>query len=141
MGLIASILPMQLDLYIQTNSQDPNTGAMSKEWNYNQTLSCSAKGNITSSGASQGSDRQIIDNKYTNQQMIQIRTIEKINIRHKITNIKNKNGGYLWTELDYPSETPTVFEVVGTTPISDPFGNIIGYSTTAKRSENQQIGI
>jgi len=141
MGLIASILPMQLDLYIQTNSQDPNTGAMSKEWNYSQTLSCSAKGNITSSGVSQGSDRQIIDNKYTNHQMIQIRTIEKINIRHKITNIKNKNGGYPWTELDYPSETPTVFEVVGTTPISDPFGTIIGYSTTAKRSESQKIGI
>ena len=57
------------------------------------------------------------------------------------TNIKNKNGGYLWTELDYPSETPTVFEVVGTTPISDPFGTIIGYSTTAKRSESQKIGI
>ena len=141
MGLIASILPMQLDLYIQTNSQDPNTGAMSKEWNYSQTLSCSAKGNISNSGASQGSDRQVIDNKYTNNQMIQIRTIEKINIRHKITNIKNKNGGYPWTELNYPSETPTVFEVVGTTPISDPFGNIIGYSTTAKRSESQKIGI
>ena len=132
---------MQLDLYIQTNSQDPNTGAMSKEWNYSQTLSCSAKGNISNSGASQGSDRQVIDNKYTNNQMIQIRTIEKINIRHKITNIKNKNGGYPWTELNYPSETPTVFEVVGTTPISDPFGNIIGYSTTAKRSESQKIGI
>lgn len=141
MGLIASILPMQLDLYIQTNSQDPNTGAMSKEWNYSQTLSCSAKGNISNNGVSQGSDRQVIDNKYTNHQMIQIRTIEKINIRHKITNIKNKNGGYLWTELNYPSETPTVFEVVGTTPISDPFGNIIGYSTTAKRSESQKIGI
>lgn len=141
MELIASILPMQLDLYIQTNSQDPNTGAMSKEWNYNQTLSCSAKGNISNSGASQGSDRQVIDNKYTNHQMIQIRTIEKINIRHKITNIKNKNGGYPWTELNYPLETPTVFEVVGTTPISDPFGNIIGYSTTAKRSESQKIGI
>ena len=141
MGLVASILPMQLDLYFQTNSQNPDTGAINKEWNYSQTLSCSAKGNISNSGTSRGSDQQILDNKYRNEQIIQIRTIEKINIRHKITNIRNRAGGYVWTELNYPSETPTVFEVVGTTPISDPFGSVIGYNTIAKRSENQTIGI
>jgi hypothetical protein len=141
MGLIASILPMQLDLYVQSNSQDPDTGAISKQWNYNQTLSCSAKGNISNSGTSRGSDKQTLDNRYRNEQLIQIRTIQKINIRHKITNIRNRDGGYIWTELNYPSETPTVFEVIGTTPISDPFGNIIGYNTTAKRSESQTIGI
>lgn len=43
--------------------------------------------------------------------------------------------------IKLPIRNPTVFEVVGTTPISDPFGNIIGYSTTAKRSESQKIGI
>ena len=132
---------MQMDLYVQMDSQDPDTGAISKEWNYRQTLSCAAKGIISNSATSRGSDRQILDNRYRNEQMIQIRTIEKINIRHKITNIKNKKGGYIWTELDYPSETPTVFEVIGTTPITDPFGNVVGYSTTAKRSENQTIGI
>lgn len=141
MSLVASVLPMQLDLYVQSNSQDPDTGAMTKEWNYNQTLLCSAKGNISNSGTVRGSDRQVFDNKYRNEQTIQIRTIEKINLRHKITNIRNKNGGYIWTELNYPSETPTVFEVVGTTPISDPFGNILGYNTIAKRSESQTIGI
>lgn len=141
MSLIASILPMQLDLYVQSNSQDTDTGAISKEWNYNQTLSCSAKGNISNSGTSRGSDKQTLDNRYRNEQLIQIRTIQKINIRHKITNIRNRDGGYIWTELNYPSETPTVFEVIGTTPISDPFGNIIGYNTTAKRSESQTIGI
>lgn len=141
MSLVASVLPMQLDLYVQSNSQDPDTGAMKKEWNYNQTLLCSAKGNISNSGTGRGSDRQVLDNKYRNEQTIQIRTIEKINLRHKITNIRNKNGGYIWTELNYPSETPTVFEVVGTTPISDPFGNILGYNTIAKRSESQTIGI
>jgi hypothetical protein len=47
----------------------------------------------------------------------------------------------IWTELDAPTETPTVFEVVGTTPITDPFGSVLGYNSTLKRSENQQIGI
>ena len=48
---------------------------------------------------------------------------------------------YIWTELNYPNETPTVFEVVGVTPITDPFGTIVAYNSTAKRSENQEIGI
>jgi hypothetical protein len=80
-------------------------------------------------------------NKYTNEQMIQIRTVEKLNIRHKITAIRDKNNNYIWKELNHPTESPTVFEVIGVTPILDPFGTILAYSTTAKRSENQVIGI
>jgi len=30
--------------------------------------------------------------------------------------------------------------VVGVTPITDPFGRLIGYNSTLKRSENQQLG-
>jgi hypothetical protein len=73
--------------------------------------------------------------------MVQIRTTSKLNIRHKITNIRDKNGTVVWTELDYPSDTPTVFEIFGVTPITDPFGTILGYNSVAKRSENQNIGI
>jgi len=29
---------------------------------------------------------------------------------------------------------------MGTTPITDPFGKVIGYNSSVKRSENQQIG-
>jgi hypothetical protein len=49
-------------------------------------------------------------------------------------------GHPIWTEINYPNETPTVFEVIGTTPITDPFGNVLAYNSSMKRSENQQIG-
>ncbi len=42
--------------------------------------------------------------------------------------------------INFPTETPTVFEVVGVTPITDPFGRTIGYNSAMRRSENQQIG-
>ena len=132
---------MKLDLYVQSDSQDPDTGAINKTWDYYTTVDCYAKGIVSNSTSTRANDRQQLSNKYTNEQMIQIRTIEKINIRHKITNIRNKNGGYIWTELDYPTETPTVFEIMGVTPITDPFGTVIAYSSTAKRSESQVIGI
>ena len=73
--------------------------------------------------------------------MIQVRTSEKLTIREKITNIRDSSGNYIWTELNFPTETPTVFEVVGTTPLTDPFGRVLGYNSSMKRSENQQIGL
>lgn len=141
MDIIEGVLPMRLDIYVQTDTQDINTGAILKEWNYIDSVDCYAKGIISNSTSARTGDRQNFDNRYRNEQMIQIRTIKKLNIRHKITNIKNKNGTYVWTELDYPSETPTVFEVTGVTPITDPFGDVLAYNTIAVRSENQQIGL
>lgn len=141
MDIIASVLPMKLDLYVQSDSQDPDTGAINKIWDYHSTVDCHAKGIVSNSTSTRANDTQTFSNRYAMDQMVQIRTSEKLNVRHKITNIRNKNGGYIWTELNYPTETPTVFEVIGVTPITDPFGTVIAYSTTAKRSENQVIGI
>ncbi len=141
MDIVSSVLPMKLDIYVQSDTQDENTGAIKREWSYSTTIDCHVKSVIGNSTSVRGSDQQIINTKYKNEQTLQIRTINKLSLRQKITNIRNKDGKYLWTELDYPSDTPTVFEIVGTTPIMDPFGNLIGYSSSAKRSENQQIGI
>ena len=141
MDIVASTLQMQMDLYVQSDLQDPNTGSLVKQWNYIKTIPCGAKAVISNSISTRSSDRQNISNTYKNEQFVQLRTVEKINLRHKITNIRNKNNEQIWTELNYPTETSTVFEVVGTTPVTDPFGNIIAYNTIAKRSENQQIGI
>jgi hypothetical protein len=141
MDLIESVLPMFLDVYAQSEIQDIDTGAIIREFQYINTLNCHAKGMVSNSATSRNSDKQMINNKYSNEQMIQIRTIEKLNVRHKITRIRDKNNNNIWTELNYPSETPTVFEIIGVTPILDPFGTLIAYNSTAKRSENQQIGI
>ena len=141
MNIIESVLPMMLDIYAQTDSQDPDTGALIKEWNYVDSMPCYAKGVVSNSTSARSGDKQTFDNRYHNLQMVQIRTVTKLSIRNKITNIRTKNGEVIWTELDYPSETPTVFEVTGVTPITDPFGEILAYNAIAKRSENQQIGI
>ena len=78
MDLIESLLPFQLDLYIQSDSQDPDSGAIIKQWNYYKSLPCSAKGIISNSTSTRTNDRQTMDNRYKNEQMIQIRTIEKL---------------------------------------------------------------
>lgn len=141
LDLIDSILIMKLDLYRQFDTQDTNTGAIIKSWSFYKTLDCHAKGIISNSSSNSGNDKQVFGNRYSNHQMIQIRTSEKISYREKVTNIRDSKNKPIWSEINFPSETPTVFEVVGSTPITDPFGNVVGFNTTLSRSENQQIGI
>lgn len=138
--LIDSVLSMNLDVYKQYEAQDSDTGAIIREWSYYKTIACHAKGVISNSATTRSSDKQIFSNKYVNDQIIQVRTSERLTAREKVTNIRDNNGTVIWQEINFPNETPTVFEVMGTTPVTDPFGNVIAYNSSMKRSENQQIG-
>jgi hypothetical protein len=132
---------MFMDIYKQSDSQDQSTGAIKKEWHYSQTIPCYAKGVISNTATARSGDRQVLGSKYENTQVIEIRTSSKLSIREKITNIRTEHGEIIWTELDYPNDTPTVFEIVGVTPMTDPFGDVLAWSAVLKRSENQQIGL
>jgi hypothetical protein len=140
-NIVAGMLYMTMDVYKQMDSQDESTGAIKKEWNFYETIYCYAKGNISNSATSRGGDKEVFSNKYAYNQYIDVRTLRKLTLREKVTNITNKDGHVIWEELNYPVNTPTVFEVTGTTPITDPFGKVLGYNSTLKRSENQIIGI
>lgn len=133
-------MAMALDVYKQQDEQDADTGVIKRQFMYYKTMPCHARGVISKSTA-RNIDRQTFSNKYSNEQYIEVRTKEKLTPREKIGNVRDSDGNSIWNELDYPQETPTIFEVVGTTPISDPFGNILGYNSSLKRSENQQIGL
>lgn len=140
-GLIDSVMSMRLDIYRQSETQDFETGAIKREWNFYKTVDCHAKGVISNSATTRSADKQTFDNKYTNDQVIQVRTIDRLTARDKVTNIRDASNNVLWTEINFPTESATVFEVMGTTPITDPFGHLLGYNSSLKRSENQQIGL
>jgi len=139
-NLVDSIFNMKVDIYMQEDYQDPNTGAIKKSWIYEKTLPCFAKGMISNSSSARNGDNRSISIKYENTQTIEIRTQTPITYRQKITNIKDSSNNVIWYELNYPNDTPTVFEIVSSTPITDPFGTLMAYNSIAKRSENQIIG-
>ena len=141
MSLATSLMPLQLDIYLQLDTQDKNSGAIKKEWSYYKTMQCSAKGIVSNSASARSGDKQILNTKYSNEQVLEIRSVDQITYREKITNIRDIKGNVVWKELNFPSDSPTVFEIISSTPITDPFGNILAYNSIAKRSENQQIGI
>ena len=139
-NLVDSIFNMKVDVYLQEDYQDPNTGAIKKSWIYQKTIPCFAKGIISNSASARNGDSQSISTKYQNTQTIEVRTQTPITYRQKITNIKDSSNNVIWFELNYPNDTPTVFEIVSSTPITDPFGTLMAYNSIAKRSENQIIG-
>lgn len=140
-NLVESVMMMKMDIYRQSEAQDSNSGAIKKQWNYYKTVNCHAKGVISNSATARSSDRQEFNNKYLNEQLVQVRTIDRLYANEKITNIVDSENNPIWKELNYPSETPTVFEVIGVTPMMDSLGRVIGYSSNLKRSENQIIGL
>ena len=87
MDILESLLPYKLDLYVQYDLQDPETGSINKEWQFFKKIDCSEKGVVSNSTSTRANDRQQISNRYTLEQFIQIRTAEKISVRNKITNI------------------------------------------------------
>lgn len=141
LDLVDSVLSMKMDVYRQTDSQDPDTGALLKEWIYYKTVDCSAKGVISNSSSTRTNSIQSFGSKYVNEEILQVRTANRLTYREKVTNIRDSKNNTIWIELNSPNDTPTVFEVVGSTPVTDGFGNVIAYNSVIKRSENQQIGL
>jgi hypothetical protein len=139
-NLVDSIFNMKVDVYLQEDYQDQNTGAIKKSWIYEKTIPCFAKGMISNSSTTRSGDSQIISSKYSDKQTIEIRTQSRLTYRQKIANIRDSSNNVIWFELNYPNDTPTVFEIVSSTPITDPFGTLMAYNSIAKRSENQIIG-
>jgi hypothetical protein len=139
-NLVDSIFNMKVDVYLQEDYQDQNTGAIKKSWIYDKTIPCFAKGMISNSSSMRGGDNQTVSTKYTNKETIEIRTQSRLTYRQKISNIRDSANNVIWFELNYPNDTPTVFEIISSTPITDPFGTLMAYNSVAKRSENQIIG-
>ena len=139
--LLDSLLSMKMDVYRQHELQNSNTGAIVKEWQYYKTVDCSAKGVISNSSSTRTNSIQSFGTRYTNEEILQVRTVDRLTFREKITNIRDSKNNPIWVELNYPSDTPTVCEVVGSTPVTDGFGNVISYNSVLKRSDNQNIGL
>lgn len=57
--------------------------------------------------------------------------------RDRVTNIRTKGGQVLWREEERTDRAPTVFSVVGVTPIIDPFGKHIESTALLERVEAQ----
>jgi len=127
---------MQLDLYRVQIDQDPNSGEIKRKWIYTETLPCLAK-SIISSGVRSPSNDKTVDSRYMVEEILKVMTLVKLPRNAKISNVRDLNGLVLWEEAEISGNPATIFDIVGSTPIIDGFGQILEYETTIQRSDIQ----
>lgn len=57
--------------------------------------------------------------------------------RDRVTNVRNNDGVIVWKEEQIPGAPATVFNVMGVTPVMDPFSKLMEYAVLLQRAEVQ----
>jgi hypothetical protein len=130
-------------------TQNATSGAIDRAWvdddgttNTQQgiikNVPCLAYGVLTSGVKGQGNTQDFND-IYTNVEWIRIYFGPDANVtkRDRITRIRDKDGNVIWKEEESESSPPTVFAVMGITPIPGPFGRVVEVQVLLKRTEVQ----
>lgn len=128
---------MTMDVLSQTRTQR-ESGEIVREWSPKlQKVPCMARG-ISGNGIRVVGSTERWDNRHENVEFVKIRTSYLLDKRDRITNIMDSSGNLAWQELNKEGvETPIEFEVLGSTPIVGPFGDVQEYDVLVTRAEIQ----
>ena len=135
---------MKADIYEQEYSQDPNTGAVLRQWNYAKTIQCKVEP-IKVGGASTRTDNKSFkggaEGDYTEKFQIRIKCNELLSKRWRIENIRSSDNQSVFIEIDRFGEPNTIFEVTSSHATLDPFGKVVYYEAVLLRTQVQSNDI
>lgn len=132
--LITAKYNMTFDVMSITVIQKPS-GAIDRTWAVSATgVSGMARGIQGQGVRVVGSTERWSDN-YSDVEVVKLRTQHKLSKRDRVINIRSSNGTIAWDE---DSGVGTQFEVLGSTPIFDPWGNLVEYDVMLQRAEGQK---
>jgi hypothetical protein len=133
---------MKVDIYKQQNFQDPGTGAISREWVYEKTINCKveplkAKGTSTKGDNKVFGTGQNAQAEYSEGLQIKLKCTELLSKRWRVTTIRSSDNQQVFVEIDKYNQPDTVFEVMSSHAVLDPFGKISYYEATLIRVQVQ----
>lgn len=131
--------------------QDPDTGEIERVWVpededtetpgvQERKIPCSVRGIISSGVTDIGTtERYTAAGIYDNIDYARMKFPAGIILskRDRVTNVVNSDGVLIWQEEEMGIGVPTVFDVLGVTPVTDPFGGYVENSALLKRAEVQ----
>lgn len=139
-SFIQSIMNMSADIYIQQVSQNPNNGAIQRDWLFQKTVHCKIEP-LKTRGSSSRSDNKTFDNgkydEYSERLQLKMKLMEPVSKRWRISGIRTNNGKKVYTEIDRYDNPDTIFDITASHAVLDPFGNISYYEVTLQRVEIQ----
>lgn len=135
-SIIASIMNMTSEIWVQQNFQDENTGAISREWIYQKTISCKIEP-IKSGGASTRGDNKAFDRGsaggYAEKLQIKVKSLELLSKRWRLTAVRSSDNSPVFIEIDRYDQPDSIFEVFSSHPVLDPFGKVSYFEATLQR--------
>jgi hypothetical protein len=137
-SFITSIMNMKADIYKQQNFQDSSTGAISREWVYEKTIPCKiepiqARGTNTKGDSKGFSSTQNAQAEYNEGLQIKLKSTELLSKRWRINTIRSSDNQQVFIEIDRYNQPDTIFEVMSSHAVLDPFGKISYYETILVR--------
>jgi len=131
-----SLLTMRCDVLSQTTEQDENSGEFIRTWGASESIACSVAP-VSNKGRQGAAKEEFSHGKALYDQYIYIVTYIDVTEGSRITNIRDSSDNVAYQESR--TSEPTIFEVLGKTPIIDGmFGSIQGYKMLCNRAEVQE---
>lgn len=129
---------MTAQIYSQQNVQDSNTGAISREWVYKKEVTCKiepikprgllSSGDVKSFSAAVGGT-----NSYNEGLALKMKSTDLLSKRFRVSGIRSSDNNQVYVEIDKIDQPDTIFEVVSSHAVLDPFGRISYYETVLQR--------
>jgi len=135
--IVGSMYNMKADVFKQEKRQDPETGSIERVWMLVETIDVMARGLGNLRGKDFGTTDKWRD-IYRKEDYLRIKTMYKIDDTMRVTNVRGSDGEIIWLE-EGASEDPTIFDVIGVTPVVEPFGTQIEYDVFLDRAEVQSL--
>lgn len=134
-SIVGSIMSMAADVLIQKNVQS-ESGAMKRQWIYDQTIPCKIMATQNKSGSS-GKDDKVFTtgpSGYSEDIHVKMQSPILLSKRWRISGIKTSDGEQLFIEQDVIGHPDTVFEIISNHPVIDPLGKISYYEVNLRRA-------
>lgn len=129
---------MTCDIYVQKNTQLPS-GSFERMWEYKKTISCKIEP-ISQKGAGVSGDGESFGkgvDGFIDSLQLKMKTLEYLSKRQRVSLIKSNDGQSMFLEVDKMGQDDTIFDVVSSHPVLDPFGKISHYSVNLRRASIQ----
>ena len=127
---------MSADIYKQQNKQSSSSGTVKREWVYDKTIKCKIEP-LKSSGGGNRYDNKRFDigkhNEYDEKLQLKMKVIVPMSKRWRVQNVRSNDGKQVYIEIDKIDAPDTIFEVIASHAVLDPFGRISYYEVTLQR--------
>lgn len=130
--LLSARFNMLMDVQTQEKYQT-ESGEIHRSWATKDTdVACIARG-ISGGGIRVVGSTERWGDRHEDVEYVKVQTKYNLSKRDRVTNIRSGNNRLAWED----NGEPIVFDVVGSTPVIGPFGDLVEYDVLLTRAEIQ----